>query len=103
MQRDNDYWIEVARKLNNKGISTLKDCWDMTQKQWKTSGQLRFEKNISLQESILVGRLLEIISLMFVLQVPTEADWKAWKWPEEKKFEMLNTKSIYLQLCANDS
>ena len=54
-----EYWREVARKVNNKGLRTIGQLWDPQTFGWKEVDELANQFLLSSFERILVGRVIE--------------------------------------------
>ena len=93
-----EYWREVAWKVNNKGLRIIGHLWDPQKLCWKEVDELTNQFYLSSFERILVCRVLEsLISVIGPLGEPV-IDWKAWHWPIERSFEAPNLKLIYSKL-----
>ncbi|RYA84154.1 hypothetical protein DD594_26505, partial [Enterobacter cloacae complex sp. 4DZ1-17B1] len=59
------YWIEIARKLNNKGLKQLGHFWDSGNKSWKTIDLLVTQYQLNSLEVLLVHKVMkELDNLM---------------------------------------
>ena len=64
--------------------------------------ELKQGNNFSLQEEILIGRLLEKTTTLNLHLCATPLEWKAWKFPGEMNFASPKTKTIYEKICYTE-
>ena len=95
--------IEVARKLNNKGLHHLKDLWDEERQWWTSIEALSHRGFRSLNERVLLNQLFDKLKTQHTPPCTLILQWGHWKWLRRRPLWKLLTKLVYARLASQDN
>ncbi|RYA54880.1 hypothetical protein, partial [Enterobacter cloacae complex sp. CH23B] len=71
------YWIETARKLNNKGLKPHGHFWDSGKKSWKSIDLLLTQYQLNSLHVLLVHKVMEELNNLVMPICDMVFDWNA--------------------------
>ena len=76
--RLNSLWLEIARRLSNKGGKDIATFWDQGKIEWGGVLETLRDGPLFVDEVVLLGRIEERLATISMPIGTSDLDWKAW-------------------------